>query len=433
MALENTNLTQKRRSIGLNPRGGSVDRPGISQKSFIGRPLNPSQMFLTKQEELILAGEEGVGQQRAMELLVALGKIYSAERLVPITSAHLSGVSYKTIGDGGLDFLMEMSRDAKVTVKTTLNPAGMDLDRWNEMKVTDEFAIKQRAIIDAYGSMGVETNCTCTPYLTGNVPKPGQSVAWAESSALSFVNSVLGARTNREGGPGALAAAIIGKTPLYGLHLVENRLPSVIIEADVDEGITDFSLLGHAVGQRIGTSIPFFRGIRPNVDGLKTMAAAMAAAGSVALFYVEGVTPSANSFDLKGLETISIGRKEIRSARDSLTTGKEPDLIALGCPHLSETEVTNLASLLDGKKKRSDAPEVWFCTSRTVKTWCPKEVAVLERFGRVLCDTCMIVAPIEGIHSCTATNSAKACTYLPGLCSQKVVCDSSERLLEAVY
>jgi predicted aconitase len=207
----------------------------------------------------------------------------------------------------------------------------------------------------------------------------------------------------------------------------------VIIEADVNDEITDYSLLGHAVGQKVGMSVPYLRGIRPTVDGLKTMAAAMAAAGSVALFHVEGITPGANKFDLNGLETITIGRTEISRAKDSLTTGKDPDLIALGCPHLSETEVTNLASMLDGKKKRSDAPEVWFCTSRTVKTWCPKEVAVLERFGKVLCDTCMIVAPIEGIHGCTATNSAKACTYLPGLCSQKVVCDSSAHLLEAVF
>jgi predicted aconitase len=390
-------------------------------------------MFLTKQEERILAGEEGVGRQRSMELLVALGKIYSAEGLVSIGSAHLSGVSYKTIGDGGLDFLNEMSRDAKVSVKTTLNPAGMDLDRWKEMKVKPEFAVKQRAIIEAYGHLGVETNCTCTPYLAGNVPKPGQNVAWAESSALSFVNSVLGARTNREGGPGALAAAIIGKTPYYGLHLKENRVPTVIIEAEVNDEITDYSLLGHAVGQKVGLSVPFFKGIRPTVDGLKTMAAAMAAAGSVALFHVEGITPEAKEMNTKGVETIQIGREEISRAKDSLTTGKEPDLIALGCPHLSETEVTNLASMLDGKKKRSDAPEVWFCTSRTVKTWCPKEVAVLERFGKVLCDTCMIVSPIEGVHSCTATNSAKACTYLPGLCSQKVVCDSSAKLMEAIF
>lgn len=384
------------------------------------------------EEESTLAGERGHGPQRAMELLVALGRIYDAERLAPITSAHLSGVSYKTIGDGGLDFLEEMSADAKVCVPTTLNPAGMDLERWREMGVDQAFARKQASIIKAYGRMGVETNCTCTPYITGNAPRLGETVAWAESSALSYVNSVMGARTNREGGPGALAAAILGKTPLYGLHMEENRRATVVIEAEISDDITDFSLLGHAVGQKIGAAVPYFRGIRPDCNGLKTMAAAMAAAGSVAMFHVEGLTPEAGRQKLVGLERIQMGKGDIKRAKDSLTTGKDPDLIALGCPHLSQMEMKMLASLLDGKKKRSDAPEVWFCTSRTVRTWCPKESQVLERFGKVVCDTCMIVAPIEGNHKCTATNSAKACTYLPSLCSQKVVCGSYAELLERI-
>jgi len=389
-------------------------------------------MYLTKEEEEILAGGKGPGRQRAMQLLVALGQIYDADRLVPITSAHLSGVSYKTIGDGGLDFLLEMAQDSQVTVNTTLNPAGMDMERWQEMGVSPTFAEKQKRIIDAYARLKVNTNCTCTPYITGNTPKEGETVAWAESSALSYVNSVLNARTNREGGPGALAAAIIGKTPRYGLHLEENRRPTVIIEAEVDDEITDYSLLGHAVGIKVGGAIPYFKGIRPDVNGLKTMAAAMAAAGSVAKFHVEGVTPGWGLQELKGLEKVAIGREEVRKAKDSLTTGKDPDLIALGCPHLSQIEMKMLASLLDGKRRANDAPEVWFCTSRTVKTWCPKETAILEKFGKVVCDTCMIVAPIEGNHRCTATNSAKACNYLPGLCSQKVVCDSNAALLEMV-
>ncbi|MCU0861843.1 MAG: aconitase X catalytic domain-containing protein [Methanomassiliicoccales archaeon] len=389
-------------------------------------------MHLTRDEELALAGENGPGLQRAMELLVALGRIYDAERLVPIASAHLSGVSYKTIGDGGLDFLEEISPTAKVTVPTTLNPAGMDLDRWREMGVDEEFAAKQTAIIRAYGRMGVQTNCTCTPYLTGNSPKQGEAVAWAESSALSFVNSVLGARTNREGGPGALAAAIVGKTPLYGLHLEENRRPTVVVEAETFDEITDLSLLGHAVGTKLGSAVPYFKGIRPDCNGLKTMAAAMAAAGSVAMFHVEGVTPGNKEQDLKGLERVGFEREDISRARDTLTTGREPDLIALGCPHLSQMEMKMLASMLDGKRPRKDGPEVWFCTSRTVRTWCPKETAVLERFGKVVCDTCMIVAPIENQHRCTATNSAKACTYLPSLCSQKVVCGSYAELLRLI-
>jgi len=390
-------------------------------------------MYLTKEEERILDGEGGQGRQKAMELLVALGKIYDAEKLVHIKSAHLSGVSYKTIGDGGLDFLSKMSQDSQVCVPTTLNPAGMDLLRWREMGVPPRFAAKQSAIIEAYERMGVKTNCTCTPYITGNAPRSGDSVAWAESSAISYVNSILGARTNREGGPGALAAAILGRTPLYGLHLPENRKPTVIIEAIVRDETTDYSLLGHVVGQRVGDAVPYFKRIRPKVDGLKTMAAAMAASGSIAMFHVEGVTPGHSKCDLKGLERLEIGMEDINRAKESLTTGKQPDLIALGCPHLSQSEMKNLASMLDGKKKRSDAPEIWFCTSRTVRTWCPKEAAVLEGFGKVICDTCMIVAPIEINHKCTATNSAKACTYLPSLCSQKVVCDSYQNLLEAVY
>jgi len=387
-------------------------------------------MFLTREEEDILSGESGPGRQRAMQLLVALGKIYDADRLVPISSAHLSGVSYKTIGDGGLGFLLEMAQDSQVIVPTTLNPAGMDMERWQEMGVPPAFADKQKRIIDAYARLNVETNCTCTPYLTGNTPHEGETVAWAESSALSYVNSVLNARTNREGGPGALAAAIVGKTPRYGLHLEENRSPTVIIEAEVDDEITDYSLLGHTVGLKTGAAVPYFRNIRPGIDGLKTMAAAMAAAGSVAKFHVEGITPGWKSQALGGLERVAIGHEEVRHAKESLTSGKEPDLIALGCPHLSQTEMKKLASMLHGKRRSRDAPEVWFCTSRTVKARCPQETSVLERFGKVVCDTCMIVAPIEAGHKCTATNSAKACTYLPGLCSQKVVCDSYAVLME---
>jgi predicted aconitase len=388
-------------------------------------------MYLTKEEESILKGEHGESKRKAMELLVALGKIYDAKRLVPITSAHLSGVSYKTIGEGGIEFLKDMSQDARVNVKTTLNPAGMDLARWKEMGIDEHFAKKQLEIIKLYGKMDVETNCTCTPYLAGNIPRVGDHIAWAESSALSFANSMLGARTNREGGPGALAAAIIGKTPEYGLHLIENRRPTVVIEAQIDDDIMNYSLLGQVVGSKLGSSIPYFMGIKPDVSQAKIMAAAMAAAGAVAMFHIEGMTPEAKGLDIKGLERIQIDKKEMQEMKARLTTSKDPDLIALGCPHLSESEMKILAKFLDGKKKRKDI-EIWFCTSRCVKTWCPKETAVLEKFGKVLTDTCMTVAPIEKNHRVTATNSCKACNYLPGLCSQKCLCNDAISLLEMV-
>ena len=193
-------------------------------------------MDLTREEQAILDGESGEGAQKAMELVVALGKIYKAENLVDITSAHLSGASYKTIGDGGLLYLEDMVKGgARVKVPSTLNPIGMDRTRWAEMHITDDFAKKQLRIVELYGSMGIKTTCSCTPYTGANVPKLGDHVAWAESSALSFVNSMIGARTNREGGPGALAAAILGKTANYGLHLKENRKPTVIIDADIGD------------------------------------------------------------------------------------------------------------------------------------------------------------------------------------------------------
>lgn len=390
-----------------------------------------SRMFLTKEEEAILAGEQGKAKQMAMELLVALGKIYKAEKLVPITSAHLSGVSYKTIGEGGIDFLREIAADGKVMVKATMNPAGMDLHRWKEMGIDPTFAERQKEIVKLYCQMGVETNCTCTPYLAGNVPSKGENIAWAESSALSFANSMLGARTNREGGPGALAAAILGRTPFYGLHLTQNRAPTIVVEADIEASLLDHSLLGQVVGSRFGAAVPYFQGIRPDVNQAKIMAAAMAAAGSVALFHIDGQTPESTQFDLKGLDRVQITRRDLIDAKEKLTTAKDPDLIALGCPHLSETEMKSLAGFLDGKKKNKDI-EVWFCTSQRVKTWCPKETAVLERFGKVVCDTCMVVAPIESTHKVTASNSCKACNYLPGLCSQKCICSSSEMLLEMI-
>ncbi len=386
-------------------------------------------MFLTKDEEALLAGEKGEGARTAMELLVALGDIYEAKRLVPIASAHLAGVSYKTIGEGGIEFLERLSRDAKVRVPTTLNPCGMDRQRWKEMGISPRFADRQLHIIDRYERLGVNTDCSCTPYLSTNIPKKGESLAWAESNALSFANSVIGARTNREGGPGALAAAIIGRTPEYGLHLDENRTPSMVFDVDLEQ--VDYSLLGQAVGTVVGNRIPFFRGIRPTIDQLKTLAAAMAAAGSVGLFHVEGITPEAGGRDLRGLERVAIGKGEIEAARNKLDTGKDPELIALGCPHLSVEEIRDLAVKLKGKTRKGDA-EVWFCTSRCTAAKCPRELETLSRFGKVVCDTCMVVTPIEERFSTTATNSGKACNYLPTLCRQKVVYRTTDGLLEMI-
>ncbi|MBR2254649.1 MAG: aconitase X catalytic domain-containing protein [Candidatus Methanomethylophilaceae archaeon] len=390
-------------------------------------------MQLTREEESILVGEQGPGRQKAMELVTALGKIYGAEGLIDITSAHLSGASYKTIGDGGLKYLEDMvAGGAKVSVPSTLNPVGMDRKRWKEMHISEHFAEKQLRIIDLYGAMGIRTTCSCTPYVGPNRPSFGDHVAWAESSALSFVNSYIGARTNREGGPGALAAAILGKTANYGLHLDVNRKATVVIDADIDGSVFSYSLLGQAVGMAIGHGIPYFKNIHPEVEEAKALAAAMAAAGSVALYHVEGVTPEASSQDLSGLETIHIGKKELEDAYAHLNRTDDVQLISIGCPHLTEKEMHQIASFLKGKEKINKDVEIWFCTSAEIRDRCPEDVREMERFGPVLADTCMVVAPIEGSFQRTGTNSAKAANYLPTLCSQKAMCRDIAALMEVV-
>ena len=389
-------------------------------------------MQLTDKEQAILDGESGEGAQKAMELVVALGKIYRADGLVDITSAHLSGASYKTIGDGGLKYLEDMvAGGAKVSVNSTLNPIGMDRERWSEMHISESFAVKQNRIVELYGMMGIQKTCSCTPYVGPNVPKLGDHVAWAESSALSFVNSMIGARTNREGGPGALAAAILGKTANYGLHKTENRRPTVVIEADIGGSLFEHSLLGQAVGMRVGGGIPYYRGIRPGIEEGKTMAAAMAAAGAVAMFHVEGVTPEASKYDVSELEVIHIGKDELKDAYEKVNTVDDVELIALGCPHLTEKEIHEIASLLKGRKKKGDT-EIWFCTSKAIRDRCADDVRILEEFGPVLADTCMVVAPIEGTFSRTGTNSCKAGNYLPTLCSQKAMCRDIVDLMKVI-
>lgn len=395
-------------------------------------------MQLTREEEAILAGEAGEGRRWAMELLVALGTIFRAEDLVPIASAQLAGVSYKTIGDWGLRWLQDVSRMSVVSVPTFLNPAGMDPRKWEQMGVDGDFASKQRSILRTYNRMGVELTCTCTPYLIGHLPALGDHLAWSESSAVSYANSVIGARTNREGGPSALAAAVIGSTPRYGYHLDRNRQATAVVRVDVGDAPVDFGALGVLVGRELGTSVPYFTGIRPRPDDMKALGAAMAASGAVAMYHVEGVTPEAGTALEEDARTrrLDVDERALSEVREGLTEAipARVDLVALGCPHLSLDELEQVAAWLDGKRPRPDGPMLWVCTSKEVKKRAQDAVRVIERFGQVLTDTCMVVAPVDRVAKTTATNSGKAACYLPmeAFCSQRVVYGSTEELLDLV-
>jgi predicted aconitase len=369
-------------------------------------------MQLDSDDERILAGEEGETRQKMLELLVALGKVFGAEQLVPIRSAQVSGASYKTIGEYGLQWLNTL--DAKAVVPAVLNPIGMPRGRWQEMGVDPDFAQKQRAVVAAYERLGIGLECTCTPYYLRETSF-GDHLAWSESSAVSYANSVIGARTNREGGPGALAAALIGKTPCYGFHLAQNRVPQVVIDVKspvYDWSIATYGALGYHVGKLVGNRIPFFTGIRPDRDQLKALGAAMAATGAVALYHVEGITPETrkHNFPVAGLERIPVEAHEISGIFRKIPV----DAVALGCPHCSPEELGTLARLLAGK---TTTKPLYVFASQGVIDANSAVVAGIEKSGAwVYADTCMVVSPVMEQYSAIMVNSGKALAYVPDMC-----------------
>jgi predicted aconitase len=391
-------------------------------------------VHLTKEEEKMLSGDCGEVLERSLRLLVRLGEIYNADSLIPVGSVQVAGVSYKSIDDPGLEFLEDLvAKGARVIVPTTLNPPGMDLVDWKELGFPEDFAEKQLRIMDAFEKMGIMMTATCTPYLVGNLPRFGEHIAWSESSAVSFANSVVGARTNREGGPSALAAALCGVTPNYGLHLDKNRRPNFFVNVNSElKTNSDFGALGYHIGKIVKDKVPYFKGIKnADVDQLKTLGAAMAASGAVALYHVEGLTPEAKFMDTSGLETIEVGDRELHEAYEKLNTGKDPDIIILGCPHASLKEIAALACKVEGKRLKKP---LWICTSRVTKNAATRmgfTKLIEQAGGRVVADTCAVVSPIERMgYRTTGVDSGKAANYLPGLCKQQVVFKSIDDLLE---
>jgi predicted aconitase len=381
-------------------------------------------MELTQEEQAMLDGEHGRAAQKAMQILETLGRIYGAERMTPVTSVQIAGVSFDNLGEAGLQFLSEMAEGGgQARVRATLNPAGMDIENWQALGISPEFAEKQIRVLQAFARMGVETTCTCTPYLAGNTPGLGEHIAWAESSAVCYANSVLGARTNREGGPSALAAALTGRTPAYGYHLNKARQPGLTVEVSAhlgSSGLEDafrFGALGKAIGEKIEAlgmkPVTFIRGVEnASLEALKSFCASLATYGGAALFHMEGVTPEAGRYRPPARK-LSITAEDLESAIRSMdeATDEEIDFVSLGCPHLSIEEIARLANRLQGRKVRR---EFWITTARPTKQLADRlgYSSIIEASGaRFATDTCCVVAPIRGRFRALATDSAKACYY----------------------
>ena len=387
-------------------------------------------MKLTSEEQKMLEGAYGPSVQKSMQILTTLGDIYGAERMIPVKSVHMPGSSIVVAGEAATSFVEQMGDNGTAMAAfTTLNTGAMDMDRPRELGFSEETIQRQQRLTGAYQRMGAVACHTCTPYLIGHCPKFGEHVAWGESSAIAYVNSVIGARTNREGGPAALAAAIAGRVPAYGYHLDENRLGQFLIQVDTPlDDIADYGALGYWVGTRVESGVPVFTGIPGDVsvDQLKSLGAALASSGAVALFHIVGVTPEAPTLEAAfgGNEhqaRWTVGEAELRGAYQQLSKqqGQPVSLVAMGCPHSSLQEIIRVAELVRGKRVKT---AFWMLCAQPVKHLARRSghAQILEQAGITLvCDTCPVLGamaqPMERIGmTAMATNSAKLAHYAPG-------------------
>ncbi len=377
-------------------------------------------MILTPEQENILEGKQGKTRQKAIRLLIDLGKAAKANRLVPVTSAHVSGVSPLTGGDGLIKFLEDLVSDSDGTavVETSLNSAGCDRNRFEEMDIpVKDYVEKQQMILDAYEKLGIELSLSCTPY--DNILEKGNA-SWAESNAVCFANSYSELRTNRESGLSALATSLSGYTPEYGLLLDENRIPNIKVNVlcELSEPV-DYSILGDWIGKQIDPKwklefgpIPHIHGIREfDFESKKALTAASANYGS-ALLFVDSFTRNPDKTNYQA--EINFNYEDLQKRYSELAPKTKVDLVTIGCPQASIEEIERTAELVDGK----EIPEkrLWVFTSAINFDKAKKEgyVDIIESAGgMVLRETCPEVVHYN--HDKVKhilTNSMKAEHYL---------------------
>ena len=406
-------------------------------------------MRLSEEDRALLAGADGPAGQLAMRIIVELARLAGAAELIDVTSAHIDGCLFH--GQAGLDFAERLLRDgAAVRVPTTLNVASLDLLHPDRFRGDPETAIAARRLMDAYVAMGCRQTWTCAPYQLPERPGLGEHVAWAESNAIVFANSVLGARTARYGDFIDICAAITGRVPNAGLHLTERRRGQVVFDL---RGLPDqllgqdllYPLLGHLVGAGSGRLVPVVDGLPPGVDEdrLKAVGAAAASSGEVGLIHVVGSTPEAPSLAealqlRRPAKVVQVTPAMLRAARDQLTSaGPGPGRLVgvnVGTPHFSVAELGELVALLAGRPVHHEV-EFYVSTSRHVLAriealgW----LASLELAGvRLVVDTCTYVTSIlRETAGVVMTSSAKWAWYAPGNIGVRVVLGSLRECVES--
>ncbi|PAA27176.1 cis-3-hydroxy-L-proline dehydratase [Pseudomonas fragi] len=393
-----------------------------------------SSIELTAHDRALLDGSQGKAAQVAMQIVLRMAHIQGAKYLVDITQAHIDGCIYT--GPASLRFAQQLvAWGAKVRVPTTLNSISVDQRRWRELGIDPALGVPASALGDAYMAMGAQLSFTCAPYLLDSAPKAGEQIVWAESNAVVYANSVLGARTLKYPDYLDICIALTGRAPLIGCHLEDQRKARLHIEVPPLSNLDDsfYPLLGYHIGALAGSRIPLVSGLQqqhPNLDDLKAFGAAFATTSAAALFHIAGVTPEALDptrvidgplpvFKLS-LEELRLSWQELNSARDARV-----DVVSLGNPHFSLSEFARLASLCQGRHRHPDVVLAITC-GRTVleQARVAGYIAVIEAFGAVIIsDTCWCMLG-EPVIPPTArnlmTNSGKYAHYAPGLVGRRV-------------
>ena len=400
-------------------------------------------MRLNDEEKRMLSGQEGEAKKLAMEILTQVGDSMDAGSFVEIASVQAMA-HFGSLHIAGRDWLEKLAcLGGKCCVPTTQDPASIPFSHWKEMGYDEEYAKNQYRLAEAIMKLGEMPKWSCTPYYQGSVPRLGQNIAWAESSAVSFANSVLGARTNRTPAGIAICAALTGRMPRYGLYLTENRRAQIKITVEAGELTPlDYNTIGIITGKLAGAKIPAIYGLPQSAinDDLKYLGASAASSGSVALYHADGIMPEAILTDVFAgkapEEEMVITRKDIDDAAEKMTsTGAgEPQLAVVGCPHYSSEEVIRLARMIEGKKV-ADGKAFWVFTTAETESLMERMglKAVLEEAGvRIMAQTCLVISPLVGGYENLITDSGKFASYLPSENSIRIRYASVEECVKAV-
>jgi predicted aconitase len=393
-------------------------------------------MNLTDHEKKMLDGVMGTGPQHAMRLLVTLGEIYEAPRMIPVSSCHVGGRSYLVSGEENIEWMTELYEGgARLNVFTSTNPCSCDLAQWQKMGLPEKLIRNQERTDAIHHKMGAVPLGSCLPYQMGNLPLPGTHFAWGGSAGATFVNSVFGARGNREGSPSVIASAIAGVTPEFGLHLKENRYGKALVDLSaLDHSrlrLSDYSAIGSYIGRTLLDKNPVIVGLPRTMtqDQIRYLISPMPTAGAISLCHMVGITPEAPTAEAalggkKPEAKIRVGLKELNSSYEKLTTTQKDDvdLVTFGCPHVSLPQIREIAARLEGQKVASHV-RFWLATSSPIKHLAQKMgfVEVIEKAGGlVLTDLC--VAPGAPFHlvpgvKTVAINSARGAYFIPGACT----------------